>query len=107
MDKITISTFQLFEMFPNAESARTYFESRLWPDDVCCPVCEVDSSMKAKVFDYLPEEPHYYVVHVDEEGREEGALTTRIWRQHPEGGLSLGDVKIGDMIDVPDDVFVD
>jgi len=39
MDKITISTFQLFQMFPDKESARVYFESRLWPDGVRCPVC--------------------------------------------------------------------
>lgn len=39
MDKITISTFQLFEMFPDAESARLYFESRLWPNGVRCPIC--------------------------------------------------------------------
>ena len=40
MDKITISTFQLFEMFPDAESARLYFESRRWPLGVRCPVCQ-------------------------------------------------------------------
>lgn len=37
--KSTISTFQLFERFPNQESARLYFESRLWPNGVICPVC--------------------------------------------------------------------
>lgn len=34
MDKITISTFQLFEMFPDQESARKYLESKLWPHGV-------------------------------------------------------------------------
>lgn len=38
-DKITISTFQLFKMFPDQEAARSYLESRLWPQGVCCPVC--------------------------------------------------------------------
>ena len=38
-DKLTISTFQLFQMFPNQESARTYLESRLWPNGARCPVC--------------------------------------------------------------------
>ena len=33
-DKITVSTFQLFEMFPDQESARKYLESRLWPNGV-------------------------------------------------------------------------
>ena len=39
MDKITISTFQLFKMFPDQESARSYLESRLWPKGVQCPHC--------------------------------------------------------------------
>lgn len=38
-DKITISTFQLFQMFPDQESARKYIESRLWPNGVTCPFC--------------------------------------------------------------------
>ena len=42
-DNITISTFQLFKMFPDEETARTYLESRLWPDGVKCPVCSADS----------------------------------------------------------------
>jgi len=39
MSKSTISTFQLFEMFPDQETARTYLESRLWPNGPKCPVC--------------------------------------------------------------------
>src|SRR6202049_3116557 len=39
MSKSTISTFQLFEMFPDQETARVYLESRLWPNGVRCPVC--------------------------------------------------------------------
>lgn len=38
-DKITISTAQLFAMFPDQETARVYLESRLWPDGVRCPIC--------------------------------------------------------------------
>jgi transposase-like protein len=38
-DHLTISTFQLFQMFPDAESARTYLESRRWPKGPRCPVC--------------------------------------------------------------------
>jgi len=30
-DKTTISLLQLFQMFPDQESARDYLESRLWP----------------------------------------------------------------------------
>jgi len=39
MSKSTISTFQLFEMFPDQETARTYLEGRLWPNGPRCPVC--------------------------------------------------------------------
>jgi transposase-like protein len=39
MSRSTISTFQLFAMFPDQETARVYLESRLWPNDARCPVC--------------------------------------------------------------------
>src|SRR5207344_1311843 len=39
MSKSTISTFQLFEMFPDQETARVYLEGRLWPNGVRCPHC--------------------------------------------------------------------
>jgi transposase-like protein len=39
-DKVTISTFQLFEKFPDQESARIYLEGRLWPNGVKCPTCK-------------------------------------------------------------------
>lgn len=39
MSRSTISTFKLFEMFPDEETARTYLESRLWPKGVTCPTC--------------------------------------------------------------------
>ncbi len=38
-DNITVSTYQIFEMFPNQESARKHLESRLWPKGVRCPSC--------------------------------------------------------------------
>lgn len=40
MSRSTISTFQLFEAFPDEPSARSYLESRLWPDGVRCPECK-------------------------------------------------------------------
>jgi transposase-like protein len=40
MSRSTISTFQLFQAFPNEEAARLYLESRLWPDGVVCPNCK-------------------------------------------------------------------
>ena len=39
MDKITISAFQLFAMFPDQETARTYLEAHLWPNGAKCPTC--------------------------------------------------------------------
>jgi transposase-like protein len=39
MSRSTISTYQLFEMFPDQDSARRYLESRLWPDGPRCPIC--------------------------------------------------------------------
>jgi transposase-like protein len=39
MSKITISTFELFAMFPDQETARFYLEKNLWPQGPKCPVC--------------------------------------------------------------------
>ena len=39
MSKSTISTFELFEMFPDADTARGYMEKRRWPDGAVCPSC--------------------------------------------------------------------
>src|ERR1700681_3893516 len=39
MSKSTISTLQLFAMFPDQETARVYLESRLWPNGATCPTC--------------------------------------------------------------------
>lgn len=39
MSRSTISTFQLFERFPDQEAARQYLEGHLWPDGAKCPVC--------------------------------------------------------------------
>jgi transposase-like protein len=41
MSKITISTFELFAMFPDQETARIYLEKNLWPEGPKCPVCGV------------------------------------------------------------------
>lgn len=47
MSKSTISTFQLFEMFPDQEAARKYLETRLWPNGVTCPTCKARESVSA------------------------------------------------------------
>lgn len=47
-EKITISTFELFKLFPDAESARVYLESRLWPNGCRCPVCGLGERITAR-----------------------------------------------------------
>ncbi len=48
MSRSTISTFQLFEMFPDQETARVYLESRLWPNGVRCPHCGLGDRITAR-----------------------------------------------------------
>jgi len=48
MSRSTISTFQLFGRFPNVETARTYLESRLWPNGVICPKCKTTGKITAR-----------------------------------------------------------
>jgi transposase-like protein len=48
MSKSTISTFELFAMFPDQESARTYLEGRLWPEGPKCPVCGLGQRITAR-----------------------------------------------------------
>lgn len=40
MSRSTISTYKVFEMFPDETSARVYLESRLWPNGPICPQCK-------------------------------------------------------------------
>ena len=46
MSRSTISTFKLFEMFPNEESARKYLEGRLWPTGAVFPCCKGKDRIK-------------------------------------------------------------
>lgn len=39
MSKSTISTFELFALFPDEATAREYLEGRLWPNGPVCPQC--------------------------------------------------------------------
>src|SRR3979411_3215407 len=48
MSKSTISTFELFEMFPDQETARIYLEGRLWPQGPRCPVCGMGERITAR-----------------------------------------------------------
>ena len=42
MRRSTISEYQLFQMFPDQETARTFMEQKRWPDGVQCPHCQED-----------------------------------------------------------------
>src|SRR5208282_5829484 len=48
MSKSTISTFQLFAMFPDQEAARVHLEKRLWPNGPRCPVCGIVERVTAR-----------------------------------------------------------
>ncbi len=48
MSRSTISTFQLFQMFPDVETARMFLESRLWPDGPVCPTCRKSDRLCAR-----------------------------------------------------------
>src|ERR1700684_3082968 len=53
MSRSTISTFQFFELYPDAETARQYLESKLWPNGPRCPKCKAGDRItprKAKGF---------------------------------------------------------
>jgi transposase-like protein len=52
MSKSTISTFQLFEMFPDQETARLYLEGRLWPQGPRCPVCGMGERITVRAGGY-------------------------------------------------------
>ena len=47
-DHVTVSTFQLFQMFPDAESARVYLEKHRWNGHVVCPHCGGDTRITAR-----------------------------------------------------------
>ena len=48
MSKSTISTFRLFQLYPDAESARVYFERRRWHGQVVCPLCGCYEKISAR-----------------------------------------------------------
>lgn len=48
MSKSTISTFELFKIIPDQESARLFLESRLWPDGPKCPACASGDKITAR-----------------------------------------------------------
>ena len=56
MKNTAISTFELFEKFPDGETARKYIESRRWPEGAICPKCKRSgqvSNRKSKIGFYI------------------------------------------------------
>jgi transposase-like protein len=52
VSKSTISTFELFAMFPDQETARVYLEGRLWPGGPRCPVCGLGQRITVRTGGY-------------------------------------------------------
>jgi len=48
MSRSTISTFALFELFPDAKVAREYLEGRRWPHGMICPLCGEKQKITAR-----------------------------------------------------------
>lgn len=48
MSKSTISTRELFQQYPDAESARIYLENRRWHGHYVCPHCGADEKISAR-----------------------------------------------------------
>jgi transposase-like protein len=49
MSRSTISTFKLFELFPNEETAREYLEDRLWTNGPVCPECKSGNRITKRI----------------------------------------------------------
>ena len=48
----TISTFEFFAKFPNERGALEYFESRRWPDGICCLHCGSERTSRLQECQY-------------------------------------------------------
>lgn len=44
----TLSTFEVFAMFPDEATARTYLEARLWPHGPVCPECKTSDRITTR-----------------------------------------------------------
>ena len=52
MSRSTISTFKLFEIFPDVETARQYLEDHRWPNGPVCPHCQESKRITPKADGY-------------------------------------------------------
>jgi len=52
MSRSTISTLQLFELFPDQLAARRYLEGHLWPGGAVCPACKTNQRITHRKGDF-------------------------------------------------------
>ena len=52
MSRSTISTFQVFERFPDQQAARKHLERRLWPSGPTCPECKKGERITSRKGDF-------------------------------------------------------
>lgn len=54
MDKTDLSLYEFFQMFPDEESARKYFELKRWNGKIVCPHCSSDNIHECKDHSPIP-----------------------------------------------------
>ena len=47
-DKVTVSMIEIFQMFPDVETARVYLEAQRWHGHVVCPHCGCDGNITVR-----------------------------------------------------------
>jgi transposase-like protein len=52
MSRSTISTYELFDLFPDEETARVCLEGRLWPNGTICPTCKAGDRITPRADGY-------------------------------------------------------
>lgn len=95
-DKVTISTFKLFEMFTDQEAARVYLERRRWPNGPTCPKCPSGERITVRKGGYY----HYHHVSGKHLGRYCGEFAFRpndgsVERHTLDRLASLADATVG------------
>ena len=53
MSRSTISTFKLFELFPDEPSARKYLEGRLWPNGVTSESVAITLTREERFLEFM------------------------------------------------------
>src|SRR5277367_2338564 len=93
----TVSTFQLFAMYPDVESARKYLEGRLWKNGTVCPKCKGKENITTRKGGYYRYNPCPSRFHRSDRNllaqlKGTDALTSRNEQVHGIGRLVEGNV---------------